>query len=194
VLPRRATPGTRIRRATPDDLAQVAAVFLACWRDSYRDVLPARLLERYDEAGAAALWSGPITDPRDDETVLVAEIAGRGVLGVTRFGPDPDSPELGHVFSLYVSPAAQGLGLGGQLLRAATVSLVELGHSAATLWVFAANERSIGFYAHEGWLPDGGHRVEPAYDEPELRLRRALRSRPSAADPRGQRRGRPLAP
>jgi ribosomal protein S18 acetylase RimI-like enzyme len=53
----------------------------------------------------------------------VAEVAGRGVLGVVRFGPDPDHPERGHVFSLYVAPDGQGLGLGRALLTAAGEAL-----------------------------------------------------------------------
>lgn len=48
------------------------------------------------------------------------------------------------------------------------------GGGTATLWVFEANAAARTLYARNGWLPDGGTRVEPEFGEPEVRLRRAL--------------------
>jgi ribosomal protein S18 acetylase RimI-like enzyme len=92
---------------------------------------------------------------------------------VVRFGADPDS-NTGHVFSLYVHPDSQGLGLGRSLLDAAVESLRSEPYEEATLWVFADNAAAQGFYERLGWRSDGGRRVEPAYGLPEIRLRRSL--------------------
>lgn len=167
-------PAPVVRAARPEDLTAVAAVFLACWRESYAEVLPADVIGRYDPDGARDLWRQVVTDPPADAVVLVAEQPGRGVLGVLRIGPDADEPASGHVFSLYVHPDTQGLGIGGRLLTAAEHRFREADMHKATLWVFAANAAARGFYARHGWQPDGAQRVEPEYGEPELRLRRVL--------------------
>lgn len=164
-----------IREARPDDLTAVAAVFLACWHRSYAGILPPHLIGLYDEDGARALWRPALHDPPAGAVVLLAEQTGRGVLGVIRTGRDPDEPAAGHVYSLYVRPDTQGLGVGTRLLAAADERFRRDGVGEATLWVFAANAAALGFYSCLGWQPDGGERVEPQYGEPEMRLRRAVR-------------------
>jgi len=163
----------RLRAARPDDLDAVATLFLACWRVSYAGVLPDAVVALFDEAGARALWQRALESPLPGSSGIVAE-GPDGVAGIIRLGTDPDEPVAGHVFSLYVDPAAQGLGIGGRLLREAMRQFHDAGRTEATLWVFAANAAARGFYARHGFLPDGGERVEPEFGEPELRLRRTI--------------------
>jgi ribosomal protein S18 acetylase RimI-like enzyme len=155
-----------VRPAQPGDLGAVVEVFLACWHRSYADLLAPDVRDLYTVDSATALWRrAPL------ERMLVAEVLGRGALGITRFGPDRDQPAAGHVFSLYVHPDARGLGLGRELLAAAADRLRADGFTEATLWVFEGNASARAFYAGQGWVPDGGTRVEAAYRLPELRLR-----------------------
>lgn len=163
-----------IREGGPDDVAAVAALFLACWR-SYAGFLPADVIDRFDVEGARALWRRSLTDRRGDRVVLVAERPTGDLAGVVGIGRDPDEPRDGHVFSLYVDPDAQGLRIGARLLGAVIDRFGGMGVDEATLWVFAANAVAIGFYERQGWAPDGDERVEPEYGEPEMRLRRKLR-------------------
>jgi len=163
-----------VREARPNDLAAVAAAFLACWRTSYAGFLPPDVIDMYDEDSARALWRPTLCNPPAGAIVFVAERTGRDVLGIIRIGPDPDEPTSGHVYSLYVSPDTQGLGVGTRLLAAADDRFRRDDVHEATLWVFAANAAALGFYARLGWQPDGPQRVEPQYGEPELRLRRTL--------------------
>jgi ribosomal protein S18 acetylase RimI-like enzyme len=104
----------------------------------------------------------------------VADHAERGISGFSQIGGDPEAPERGHVYSLYVHPDTRGLGVGRMLLGAAVKVLRATGAGEATLWVFAANTSARAFYARTGWEPDGVERTEVAYREPELRLRRRL--------------------
>ena len=164
---------TELRDATPADLDAVAALFLRCWRGSYADVLPARVIEVFDEASARGLWARALVTPAPGTRGVVAVDAGR-VDGVIRIGRDPDEAAAGHVFSLYVDPGAQGSGVGGRLLAEAEAWFRSEGLAEANLWVFEANERARGFYARHGWSPDGGTRVEPEFGEPEVRLRTRL--------------------
>lgn len=158
-----------VRPAVAADLDAVTRTFLACWHESYVDFLPTGMRELYTMDSATELWRrAPL------QCMLVADAGERGVLGVTRFGGDRDEPTAGHIFSLYVHPAGQGLGLGRALLDAATDRLREAGYVEATLWVFAGNTAARAFYAKQGWQPDGGTRVEAAYRLPEVRLRRTI--------------------
>jgi len=164
-----------LREARPDDLGAVAALFLRCWRESYADVLPPGAIAVFDQASARELWRPALRAPRPGTrgVVAVSDPDAR-VVGVIRMGRDPDEPGVGHVFSLYVDPAAQGGGVGRRLLDDAVTWLRTEGLAEATLWVFEANARARTFYALHGWLPDGGTRVEAQFGEPEVRLRRGL--------------------
>jgi len=157
-----------LRVARPDDLAGVVAVFLDCWRQSYRGVLPDRLVDQMSDEAAYDLWRRALSAP--DATVVVAARGGV-VLGVTRYARDGSS---GLVHSLYVSPTARGLGLGRLLLDRAAADLAAGQATTASLWVFADNTASIGFYRACGWLPDGATRVQDEFGEPEIQLRKAL--------------------
>jgi N-acetylmuramic acid 6-phosphate etherase len=157
-----------LRAATPEDAPAIAHVFEACWRELYIGLVPEPVIDSVAGAGLA-LWTGLL---RPKESNWLVEVWGQGgeVSGVIRYGRDPDQAETGHVFSLYVDPAAGGRGIGTTLLRHAQEWFVENGLSRATLWVFEANARARGFYATQRWRPDGKTRVEPEFETPEVRL------------------------
>ncbi len=155
-----------VRPATPDDLPGVLGVFLGCWRESYRGILPASAIDAMTDERAEALWRRVLADPVGE--VLVAERDGE-VVGLTRYAA---SDGEGAVHSLYVSPRTHGGGVGTALLSTAAEALRAAGADAATLWVFAANAPSIGFYESRGWQADGATRTQPDFGEPEQRMRR----------------------
>lgn len=164
----------RVREARATDLDAVVAVFLSCWRVSYTGILPDEVIGIYDEDSARELWRGSMEQPAAGTVGLVAEQPGQGVVAITRIGGDPDEPTAGHVYSLYVHPAAQGQGAGARLLAAADDWFRAHARTEATLWVFAANAPARRFYVRLGWQPDGGERVQAVYGQPEVRLRRPV--------------------
>ncbi|MFE7198275.1 GNAT family N-acetyltransferase [Microbacterium oxydans] len=162
----------QVRPGTPDDLSGVLGVFLACWRESYRGVLSDAAIDAMTDERADALWRRVLTDPRG--VVLLAEREGE-IVGITRYAATTtadDGRVDGAVHSLYVSPRAHGGGIGGALLARASDELRAAGAEAATLWVFAANAPSIGFYESKGWHADGATRTQPEFGEPEQRMRK----------------------
>ncbi len=160
-----------VRAAGPADREAIAAVFLACWRETYRGVIPDAAIARWDDESAGRLWEEAIAAP--DTSVAVAESDG-AVAGVVRFGRDPDDPARGHVASLYVAPSHAGAGIGRRLLEHAEGELAAAGHATATLWVFEANAAAVAFYRRCGWIAGGRTRIEPEYGEPEVELVRML--------------------
>ncbi len=163
-----------LRPADADDVEAIADLFLACWRTSYRDVLPLDVVDMYGPASARDLWRRSLGVGAGERRVVVAERIDGSILGVVATGRDPDHPALGHVFSLYVHPGAQGLGIGARLMSAAVERFRADALSEASLWVFAANTGGRAFYERLGWLADGTKRVEPEYGEQELRFTRSL--------------------
>jgi ribosomal protein S18 acetylase RimI-like enzyme len=163
-----------LRPADADDVEAIADLFLTCWRTSYRDVLPPDVVDMYGQASARDLWRRSLGVRSGEQQVVVAERIDGSIMGVVAMGRDPDHPALGHVFSLYVRPGAQGLGIGARMMSAAVERFSADALSEANLWVFEANTGGRAFYERLGWLADGTKRVEPEYGEQELRLTRSL--------------------
>lgn len=161
-----------VRPATSRDLDQIIEVFVACWRETYAAVLPPRLVEAMTDERARGLWTRVSREAAPEELLVAVEPQPTRVVGVTQLGPVVEG--TGHIGSLYVSPRAQGLGVGRTLIEAATESMSRSGATTATLWVFRANEPSIAFYRHLGWLPDGEHRTQAEFGEPEIRMSRPI--------------------
>jgi anhydro-N-acetylmuramic acid kinase len=161
------------RPATMSDLERILAVFMGCWRESYAAVLPQRLVDAMTDEDARALWSRVLAEaPAGD--VIVAETdepSGATILGVARIAGGIGG--VGSVQSLYVSPAAQGDGVGSRLLSTACDALAARGVTTAHLWVFTDNHASVAFYQHHGWIPDGQTRVQGEFGEPETRMVKA---------------------
>jgi GNAT superfamily N-acetyltransferase len=94
---------------------------------------------------------------------------------------DDTGGTVGQVRSLHVDPEAVGRGRGRALLAAARERLRRAGHTEATLWVVADNERARAVYEADGWRLDVATRRDPlglpGEDVPTLevvRLRRLL--------------------
>lgn len=153
-----------LRPATIADHAGIVEVFLDCWRVSYRGLLPDAVIDAMTPERASALWQRVLTSGAG--TTAVATDNDR-VVGVTRWS-DAD------VYSLYVSPAAHGGGVGTKLLAHAAGSIADVGHARAHLWVFADNAPSVAFYASRGWTATGEDRVQDEFGCRELRLQKEL--------------------
>lgn len=162
-----------VRRGTPNDLAGVMKVFLACWRESYRGILPDSVVDAMTDTAARTMWRRALASARGKS--LVAELGGK-IAGITRYDTDQNSSErTGAVHSLYTDPGVQGAGIGSFLLGAAEEAIHSAGLRSATLWVFADNTPSIGFYTARGWIPDGVTRTEKQFGALEQRMRKDLR-------------------
>src|SRR3546814_21194602 len=97
------------------------------------------------------LWSRTVAA---GESVLVAADSADGVVafgscGVTR---RPELPFSGEVYTLYVQPDHQGLGIGRRLLHASFPPLPKQRYDSASLWVLAAHTQRY-FYKALGGRP-----------------------------------------
>ena len=156
----------RIRRAAKRDAAAIARVHVETWQAAYAGLLPDTLLAGMSDVRQAAWWSRLLADPGEARGVFVADDEERGVVGFGSCGPVRDPPEglngtevrVGEVYTLYVEPDFQNLGMGRRLLDALFRQLRADGHDTAVLWMLAANPTRF-FY--EGL---GGARVGDRVD------------------------------
>lgn len=176
--PRQARPGAGVvvlRPARGADAPALARIFVQAWRSAYHGVVDDLVLEALDEREIAGRFREFIGETAARHNAMLAVQGGEPV-GFARFGEDPDLPDTGHVFSLYVTPDFMGLGVGRTLLGEVLTELGARGHRRVTLWVFEANRRARRLYERMGFQPDGGWRVEDAYGAQEIRLSRDLGS------------------
>jgi ribosomal protein S18 acetylase RimI-like enzyme len=156
-----------LRVARRDDVDQLSAVFLDCWRISYAEVMPASLVASMTAQKARSLWADALQRP--NQTILAAtDEPPHAVVGFVGFQLQED--KTGYVSSLYVSPRLQGGGVGRLLLSGAEQELRNAGARSARLWVFEENGPSRAFYARQGWQPDGRRETLPEWGQPQLGL------------------------
>ena len=129
-----------LRVARPDDVDQLSAVFLDCWRISYAQVMPASLVAGMTAQKARSLWADALQRPNQTILAATADEPPHPVVGFVGFQLQEDG--AGYVSSLYVSPQLQGGGVGRLLLSGAEQELRDAGAATARLWVFE-RERAV---------------------------------------------------
>jgi GNAT superfamily N-acetyltransferase len=154
-----------IRQGTLDDAAAGAALHIACWREAYADIVaPDILADRTNDLAQRTERWRTFLAARSPTWLAVDE--HEELVGFANAGPGRDGDidlDL-ELFAIYVRAAHYGTGVGTRLLEAA------IGNAPAYLWVFEANARARTFYQRHGFTPDGTHKPEPYFQEPEIRM------------------------
>ena len=152
-----------VRPAAPDDAAAIARVQLVTWRTAFTGLLPADVLDAWDDDDAAAgSWRAAVaTPPSPDHTVLVAVDAG-AVVGFAATAPAGDAREL---TVLLVEPRWGRRGHGSRLLAAVADLARAAGASTLTTWLPEQDRVTSRFLETAGWAPDGGVRLLESGDD-----------------------------
>jgi ribosomal protein S18 acetylase RimI-like enzyme len=134
-----------------------------CWREAYRGLVPDSYLDGVSEEDRATRWRERI-ESRSRQAAIAWH--GEDVAGVVSWGAaESGEPDL-ELKSLYVHANHRGTGLAERL------AVTAIGHAAAQLWVFEANERARNFYRKLGFVPTGDRKIDPDTRVWEVRLRR----------------------
>lgn len=140
-----------IRPATEADVAAIAAIHVASWRDAYADILTADYLSGPIEADRLALWSERLRERPPSQLVDIACNPAGNALGFVCGFRDFEPPWGSLIDNLHVLPDARSQGLGERLLRGAARRLAAMGKdSGLHLWVFEANVAALRFYKRLG--------------------------------------------
>jgi GNAT superfamily N-acetyltransferase len=130
-----------LRRARPDDGAEIAEIWYRGWCDGHlgqvsEELVAARTPESFRTRAA---------DRIGDTTVAVADGAVAGFVMVVD----------DQVEQVYVAAAHRGSGMSDALMQEAERLVRENGHTRAWLAVVAGNARARRFYERCGWSDDG---------------------------------------
>ncbi|MCP1167475.1 GNAT family N-acetyltransferase [Limimaricola litoreus] len=133
-----------IRPALPDDVADLAALHVTCWDETYTGLVPAEEIARYDRALRLRQWEQQIA--KGTCRVMIAPGAGFAQVGPQREAALAARGVATELYALYLTRAAQGRGLGRALFAAA------LGPAPGRLsaMVLEGNDRACRFYEATG--------------------------------------------
>lgn len=163
--------------AGPDDAVDLAQVHVACWRESYRGLLPDSFLDRMSPEIHAQRFRRALTTPGDHDATLVAADRS-GPIGYVSGGPSRSLiPGQAEVQTLYVRRAAQRSGVGHDLLIAACRVFVDVGARSLMISTLRDNIPARRFYEHLGGQAEaprrepgpGGVVYEVSYVWPDIR-------------------------
>ena len=168
-----------VRPALPDDAAEIARIQVVTWRTAYRAVLPAAVLDDWDDDAALGTWRAAITAPPTPGHGVLVALERNTVVGFAAFGPpevtpaesqDPAGPTT-EISTLLVEPRWGRRGHGSRLLSA-VADLAESGGAARLqVWLLEEDRVSTGFYESAGWAPDGWARTLDTGDVPLREVR-----------------------
>ncbi|WP_350278669.1 GNAT family N-acetyltransferase [Kribbella sp. HUAS MG21] len=145
-----------VRRATADDGARVARIYVESWNAGFGELMPVAVL---DDARVAR-WSATVADGNWWVAELDGLVAGFVGIGASR---DPVDPELGELDTIAVDPAYWRRGVGIALMEKAVQELAGR-FDRAILWTLANYPQGQNFYVKTGWTltthtRDNGHQV-----------------------------------
>ncbi len=153
------------RYAAVSDAAAVADYHVRCWQTAYRGLIADSIIEAMTVEQTTRNWVRGFGADRFDTgySNVVALIDDRpvGHLTVSAQSDSDGGSPAGEVLVLYVDPAHQGSGIGGQLLTFGHRILRRHGLERAVLWTVVGNAPAIGFYERMGWCVDGTERTVP---------------------------------
>lgn len=163
--------------AGPDDAADLARVHVAAWRETYEGLLPSAYLQRMSVEAHAYRFQQSLLHASPFEATLIA--ADRhGVVGYASGGPSRARREgEAEIATLYLLRAAQGRGLGHELVQGLCRVFAANGATSLMISVLRDNLKARGFYEHLGGRADaprrepgpGGVTYEVSYRWPDIR-------------------------
>ena len=154
-----------IRPAVASDAESAAECHVACWQEAYAELVePERLAGlTVDVDARLQLWHTLISQGKPPLVAVDDDV----VVGFIAAGPNQEpGAAVFQVHVLNVRRAYWGTGLAQRLYDEA------VGNRDAYLWVLRDNARARGFYARNGFVPDGVMKIDPDFGAPIIRMAR----------------------
>ncbi len=144
----------QIREAQPSDLETIAQLHAQSWRTAYRGMLSDAYLDGELVADRRALWQQRFNAPTANQTITVAEIDNKTIVGLACAFGDHDARWGTLLENIHVAQGYKGAGIGAQLV----VHIAEWcsrthASDVMHLWVLAPNIAAQSFYKRLGASP-----------------------------------------
>jgi GNAT superfamily N-acetyltransferase len=156
---RTGTASVSVRPARPEDADDIARVQAVTWRTAFRSVLPAAVLDGWDEAAAAEAWRAAVTAPPTPAHGVLVAMERDAVVGFAAFGPaeltegerpHPSGPTT-EIATLLVEPRWGRRGHGSRLLAAVADLARATGAGRLQVWLPEEDRVSARFFESAGW-------------------------------------------
>jgi GNAT superfamily N-acetyltransferase len=172
------TAAVSVRPARAADAADLARVQTVTWRTAYRSVLPATVLDEWDEAAAGEVWRSAVVRPPTPAHGVLVAVDGEAVVGFAAYGPpevSPDTPTPAgpttEVAALLVEPRWGRRGHGSRLLAALADLAGATGATRLAMWVPEVDDVTARFLQSAGWAREGWARTLDTGGDPLRELR-----------------------
>jgi GNAT superfamily N-acetyltransferase len=129
------------------------------WRTAYRAVLPAEVLDEWDDAVVTASWTAAVSAPPTPAHRVLVAVERDEVVGFAAAAPSDDAPATVELGPLLVEPRWGRRGHGSRLLAAVTDLAVADGTARMRIWLPESDRVSAGFFESAGWAADGWART-----------------------------------
>ncbi len=173
-----------VRAASIEDAERIAEIHVACWHETYRGLLPDRLLDQMTVADRAEMWRGVFAafEAGAFGQCAVLELDGEAVGFAGYCGQRDEALKPkgfgGEISAIYVRRACQGQGAGRLLMRWCAEALLSADAQSAALWALRENAPARAFYERLGGelcgekqeVRDGAVLHSVAYGWPDLRV------------------------
>jgi GNAT superfamily N-acetyltransferase len=160
-----------VRPARPEDAPAIARVQATTWRTAYRAVLPAAVLDDWDDDAVAASWRSAITAPPTPAHLVLVAVEREEVVGFAAVAPVDDAPRSAELGPLLVEPRWGRRGHGSRLLAAVTDLVAADGRVQLHVWLLESDRASAAFFESTGWAADGWARTLETGGAPLRELR-----------------------
>jgi ribosomal protein S18 acetylase RimI-like enzyme len=174
-----------IRRASPDDAQRLSDLAVRAFVDAFGHLYPpADLAQFLRESYAVDVHRKYLSDPQCAMWLVEhdGEAVGYALAGRPCTLPHADvKPEDGELKRIYLLPAAQGSGIGGQLIQQAFDWLEQDGPRTLWIGVWSQNFGAQRFYKRLGFEQVGNYEfLVGSVRDPEFILRRDASASPKA--------------
>lgn len=139
-----------LRPASKQDIAAIAALHALSWQQNYHEVLSKQYLKDKVLDDRLSIWTARLTEPAEDQYVLVAENEGT-LCGFICLYANKHNEYGTLIDNLHVHSDVKGKGIGTLLLNAG-MSWAAQRHKEAGMYleVLAPNVKAIAFYQARG--------------------------------------------
>ncbi|MGV9680775.1 N-acetyltransferase family protein [Nocardia sp. NPDC003482] len=154
----------RILELDAPHVRSLAECHVACWREAYRELVPAHVLAAFDVDQRAAAWERVRVRYPGSTVIAVTDDT---VIGFASGGPAREETPVAprELNAMYVRAPWYGTGVAHDLLRAILDFEVD-----TSLWVFEENPRAQTFYRKYGFELDGTRKIEAFTPAVEVRM------------------------
>lgn len=142
-----------LRPAVLSDASAIAEVHVRAWRETYRGIMPDKVLDDLSVEGGAQKWSAAVAGLSEKRQVLSVAVDDLGaIVGFAAGGPtrEAELTTSGEVYAINLVMQATRKELGTRLMLAMADGLIGHGFADAGLWVLEKNLGARWFYESLG--------------------------------------------